>query len=501
MNLSLFEHFRWTKLGEACFLARSFLFFLSPWQRYLAFLSLMLGIHAWIRFFLEPTEAALLALILIHGAVIWFWLYQIRLWQPYHPKCLLALNPACHLYWYQLEPITRDALAAQISELSRDMEAYPEAAQIEPFYTQVVQADHIDEKIHPLVSRSKVAVFTFAGGQATRLGKGSKATLVLENELMGSFSLLSYQARYFKGLQDRDIKPFWAILTSPSNHEAIEAHLKEHQFFGLDSSRVDCICQRDLPLLDENGRLWLHQKGYFLQGPSGNGCAFAYLRESGVLSKWQRAGIELVTLNLIDNPLAYPFDYALIETAYQNPHGYSVAVVEKVDPVEKVGVFASVRLKGESGWRARIVEYSDLGFELAQESELLENEGSKLVYRFASTGVMALSFENLSRLSLVDSNEKGWHLAHKYYEVDEGIKVETLKRETFIFDLLAHEEIEEPSLVCYSRQEFFAPIKSPDDIAKTAQAVLKRDLERLKRCRKTSEAISFENLWSIFKGP
>jgi UDP-N-acetylglucosamine pyrophosphorylase len=429
----------------------------------------MLGIHAWIRVFLDPSALSYLALVFVYGLSLWMWLWMLRLWQAYCPELLYSIHPSCHSYWYLLEKEKRETLARQISSYNRDLRAYPSPIEIQPFDSTVIQARQMKLSVHPLVYEGKVAVFTFAAGQATRLGKGAKALLKLEAE-RESFSLLEYQARYLKEVYQQGHCPYWAILTSRSNHTLIVQHLKDHAYFELDPERIDCLCQEDLPLLDEQGRLWLHQDGFFLEGPCGNGWALYVLEHSGTLDKWHRAGIEMVTLNLIDNPLACPFEYTLLQAASQNSNGYSLAVIEKKDPFEKVGVLAKVRLNQAEPLRVRIVEYSDLGPELAQAC----CEGH-LLYRFASTGVMSMNISSVARIRGKDPAEKGWHLAKKKYEVAREKEVEVIKRESFIFDLLAQSEIAEPALVVYERGDFFAPIKTAEDIPKVMAAIAKRD--------------------------
>lgn len=473
----------------------AFILFLTPAQRYMAFLSLMMGIHAWIKLFLDPSHQSWLALLVIYGAVLLFWLYLIRLWQAFDLQGLSYLNRASYSFWYALDSQSRKKLLKLMPSLNVSLKSYPCVELIEPFDGKIHYVNELDHRLHPLVIHSKVAVFTFAGGQATRLGTNTaKACLEIKDLEGEKVSLLEYHSRYFKGLQDQGFHPFWAILTSSSNHERIKEHLEQHNYFGLNRGYVDCVCQKDLPLLDSEAKLWLHQKGHLLWGPDGNGSAFSSLLEANIIDKWQKSGVEYVTLNLIDNPMAYPFEFSLIQFASENPKAYALAVIEKKDPDEKAGVVAKAQLKGEIQTRARIVEYTDIGKERS-----CERKEDALLYRWANTGVMSLSLELLSKLALKDPSEKGWHLAKKRYELAPGLMIEALKRESFIFDLLAHEEVEEPLLVSYLREEFFAPIKSLEDVEKMAFFLRERDLNRIGRWQDQGIDISSKRLWSFFK--
>jgi UDP-N-acetylglucosamine pyrophosphorylase len=480
----------------------AFILFLTPAQRYMAFLSVMLGVHAWIKLFLDPSHESWLALVFIYGAVLLFWLYLIRLWQVFDPQGLLYLNRASYSFWYGLDSETRKTLLKQMPSLNVSLNSYPCVESIEPFDGKIHFVNELDLRLHPLVIHSKVAVFTFAGGQATRLGTNiPKACLEIKDLEGEKISLLEYHSRYFKGLQDQGFHPFWAILTSLSNHERVKEHLEQNNYFGLNRLYVDCVCQKDLPLLDSRGKLWLHQKGHLLFGPDGNGSALSSLLEAEVINKWQKAGVEYVTLNLIDNPMAYPFEFSLIQSVSENPKGYALAVIEKKDPDEKTGVMARARLKGEFETRARIVEYTDIGKERS-----CERKEDSLLYRWANTGVMSLSLETLSKLALINPSEKGWHLATKKYELASGLMIEALKRESFIFDLLAYEDVEDPRLVSYSREAFFAPIKSIEDVEKTGVSVRERDLKRIKHFQDQGVQdqgvdVSSKRLWSFFRWP
>src|SRR6185312_11876564 len=84
----------------------------------------------------------------------------------------------------------------------------------------------------------RVAAFTVAGGQGTRLGyDGPKGTFpvtpVKKKTLFQVFAekILAAGKRYGKPLH-------WFIMTSHQNHAATEAFFKDHHFFGLEASRV-----------------------------------------------------------------------------------------------------------------------------------------------------------------------------------------------------------------------------------------------------------------------
>src|SRR5580692_7810097 len=93
----------------------------------------------------------------------------------------------------------------------------------------------------------RVALFTVAGGQGTRLGyDGPKGTFpvtpVRAKPLFPVFSekILAAGKRYGRPLH-------WFIMTSHQNHAATEAYFQENRHFGLDPARVHFFRQGRMP--------------------------------------------------------------------------------------------------------------------------------------------------------------------------------------------------------------------------------------------------------------
>ncbi|MBL9199623.1 MAG: UTP--glucose-1-phosphate uridylyltransferase, partial [Opitutaceae bacterium] len=93
----------------------------------------------------------------------------------------------------------------------------------------------------------RVAAFTVAGGQGTRLGyDGPKGTYpvtpVLRKPLFQVFAekIMAAGLRYGRPLH-------WFIMTSHANHAATEAFFAEHKCFGLDPARVHFFRQGRMP--------------------------------------------------------------------------------------------------------------------------------------------------------------------------------------------------------------------------------------------------------------
>src|SRR5271165_5565879 len=113
----------------------------------------------------------------------------------------------------------------------------------------------------------RVAAFTVAGGQGTRLGydgpKGTfRVTPVKQKPLFQVFAekILAAGRRYGKPLH-------WFIMTSHANHAATEAFFAGNGFFGLDRSRVHFLRQGRMPAVDFEGRILLESPGSLALSP------------------------------------------------------------------------------------------------------------------------------------------------------------------------------------------------------------------------------------------
>src|SRR5580658_2050663 len=101
----------------------------------------------------------------------------------------------------------------------------------------------------------RVAAFTVAGGQGTRLGyDGPKGTFpvtpVRHKPLFQVFAekILAAGRKYGRPLH-------WFVMTSHQNHEATEGFFAENRFFGLDRGRVHFFRQGRMPAVDFEGKI------------------------------------------------------------------------------------------------------------------------------------------------------------------------------------------------------------------------------------------------------
>ncbi|RYG66664.1 UDPGP type 1 family protein, partial [bacterium] len=178
-------------------------------------------------------------------------------------------------FWEELSPTEQEQLLAQAGEIDLDEVAslnstlLGDAPAASVDFHQLVPAPY-----EPLPSAGgdetkwskayevgeealrggRVAAFTVAGGQGTRLGhdgpKGTFPVTPIKNK-----SLFQVFAEKILAVTKRYGRPMhWFIMTSHQNHEATESFFQSHDYFGLDASRIHFFRQGRMPAVDFNGK-------------------------------------------------------------------------------------------------------------------------------------------------------------------------------------------------------------------------------------------------------
>lgn len=430
--------------------------------------------YSWIIFFQSKQLNEFLICLLLTGLFIGMILHVIQTMQ----QRPFWINPICYEIWGQL------SLADQrkIASIYHVIDQYPPTVKtygpIQPFDEKVESFIGGPLRPHPLACQGHIALITLAGGVASRLGIDIPKGCLPISPLLKK-SLFALQASYLEGIYlAHGIHPHWAIMTSESTHVKTLEHFETNAFFGLNRHKIHFFKQENLPISDEQGRLFLQPNGELLQSPDGNGAVFHQLHRAGLWELFQRENIGAVSLIPIDNPLSYPFDYQLIQSLKpsENVHVVS-AVVQRLDSSEKVGVFAiGTSTTSQFPGRYRVLEYSEIPLNEAISC----NSSGKLIYDAANIGVFVWSNDAINHILKFDINQLPWHIAHKTHSLAEQ-KIPILKRERFIFDWLAFFPITwQIRLISYPRKWIFSPIKSSSDIENTQEALIWRNREQLK---------------------
>ncbi|MDF1808832.1 MAG: UDPGP type 1 family protein [Phycisphaerales bacterium] len=311
-----------------------------------------------------------------------------------------------------------------------------------------------------IIRASKVACFTVAGGQGSRLGyegpKGCFPTSCVQNKPLFEIfahSIIGSQKKY------NAIIP-WYIMTSPLNHDATVQFFGEHDYFGLDSNNVKFFQQGVMPSIDaKSGQILLSDPVHVATNPDGHGGAYQALLVSGALSDMQHRGIEHMSYFQVDNPHAMVVDPTFIGLHAHAPDSsgeFSSKIVAKSSWDEKVGVFCNV------DGRTEIIEYSDLSEDLAKQL----NSENRLAFNAGSIAIHIISTRFINKIVSDPDYALPFHRANKkvsHFDLSTGLGVipeenNAVKLEKFVFDgiPLASNSI----IVETDRVEEFAPVKN-----------------------------------------
>ena len=304
----------------------------------------------------------------------------------------------------------------------------------------------------------RVAAFTVAGGQGTRLGyDGPKGTFpvtpVKEKPLFQVFAekILAAGRRYGRPLH-------WFIMTSHANHAATEAFFAEHRFFGLERARVHFFRQGRMPAVNFEGKILLETKSSLALSPDGHGGSLRALQRSGALDLMHREGVDTLSYFQVDNPLVRCIDPAFVGWHHLRGSEMSSKMVAKAYAEEKVGVFCA-----QDG-RLTVVEYSDLPLELQRETDA----AGKLRYVAGSIAIHVLDREFVRRMA-----GGGEGVALPFHRADKKIptldaagapvrpeKPNGVKFELFVFDAVPFARA--PLVIETLRTDEFSPVKNAD---------------------------------------
>lgn len=306
------------------------------------------------------------------------------------------------------------------------------------------------------IRAGKVAAFTVAGGQGTRLGyDGPKGTFpvtpVTGKPLFGVFAekLLAAGRRY-------DVEIPWFIMTSTINHEATVQAFEDADYYGLRPEQVMFFSQGRMPAVDLSGRILLEDKDSVAMSPDGHGGSLRALCRSGAVERMKELGVEAISYFQVDNPLVHCVDPAFIGFHFEHGSEMSSKMIPKAYPEEKVGHFCA-----QDG-RTIVVEYSDMPASLQEERD----ENGELRFIAGSIAIHVLSVGFVERIGGGQSDARlPFHRADKKIKtVDaQGRPVSPsepngVKFEMFVFDALPFAR--NPVIIETLRADDFSPVKN-----------------------------------------
>lgn len=382
-------------------------------------------------------------------------------------------------FYDELDEAQRQSLLAQIEsvdwpELARLVETHvlarpefelPQDVKPAPWYPYEPTVELTDKYEtartlgEKMIRDGKVAAFTVAGGQGTRLGwpgpKGTfPATAIRKLSLFGVF------AEYLQKIERKyDTTVAWYIMTSPINDADTRAFFKKHSYFGLDPRQVMIFPQAMMPAVDmRSGKVLMEDKATIALSPNGHGGSLKALYTSGAIADMQKRGVEQISYIQVDNPIVKVIDPLFIGLHAMDRAQMSSKMLPKREPLEKLGNFCLVDGK------MTVIEYSDLPEELAHQ----RTPGGDLRFRAGSIAIHAIRVDFVASLNRSGRFSLPFHRAEKkvpYLDLStlqtvRPDKPNAVKLEMFVFDALPMCE----SSIIYetSRREEFAPIKNAD---------------------------------------
>ena len=326
---------------------------------------------------------------------------------------------------------------------------------------EITKITRLGEKI---IKNGKYAVVMMAGGQGTRLGhNGPKGTF--DFGLASHKTIFEVFADKFKEVERVfGVTVPWYIMTSRDNNKQTTDFFEKNNYFGYKGIKT-FFNQKELPMMDESGKLVLDENGLVKEAANGHGGVYEALVENGALDEMKKEGIEWLFICGVDNVLAKLVDPVLVGYSAMNNYKITSVSCIKAEPQEKVGVLC------KKNGKPSVVEYTEMPDELKEAV----NEDGELKY---GEGHILMNLFNISVISDIAKNKLEYHVAHKKcdYMDENGNMVKATepnayKFETLLFD--AFERVDDLGVLRYHREECFAPIKNAEgkDSPETARAL------------------------------
>ena len=349
--------------------------------------------------------------------------------------------------------------------------ATPDTIEQEELYAQAYQ--HGEE----LISSGKIAAFTVAGGQGTRLGyDGPKGTLPVSP--IKNKPLFQLFAEQIRGVAEKyeTVIP-WYIMCSPLNLEATISHFEENSYYGLAKEDIKFFAQGVMPATDFEGNLLLASEDSLALSPNGHGGSLKALIDSGSIKDMADREIQHVSYFQVDNPLVSTINPLFIGLHDLQKSDMSSRSLTKTGPFEKLGNFVSI------GDRISIIEYSDL----PEEKALEKDESGQIKYRAGSPAIHILRRDFIEQFASGEIKLPYHRAEKKVAHVDETGQLvspdqpNAVKFETFVFDALPFAK--NPLILEADRNEEFSPVKNMtgvDSLESSQQDQIKRAKRWLK---------------------
>jgi UDP-N-acetylglucosamine/UDP-N-acetylgalactosamine diphosphorylase len=370
----------------------------------------------------------------------------------------------------QADEIDLDELGVLVSQLvfSKEGSSLIDFSNLDPAPYEPLPADiHGDEKWQEAkvageaaLRSGRVAAFTVAGGQGTRLGydgpKGTYPISPIKNKTL--FQLFAEKIKAARCRYDCEIP--WYLMTSHVNHEATISFFQENNHFGLGEGSVRFFRQGRMPAVDFEGKILMESKGSIAMSPDGHGGALRALERNGILDEMEAKGIDLMSYFQVDNPHVQVIDPYFLGFHVLSGSSMSSKMLPKAYEKEKLGHFCVL------GNRLEIVEYSDMPDELTAQRD----EKGQLRFIAGSVAIHIVSVDFIRKLTSKNSSiALPFHKALKKIACldSNGEKIvpsepNGVKFELFVFDALPFAG--KPMIIETTRLGDFSPVKNAEGV-------------------------------------
>jgi UDP-N-acetylglucosamine pyrophosphorylase len=308
------------------------------------------------------------------------------------------------------------------------------------------------------IKAGKLAILTLAGGQGTRLGhSGPKGTFeLIPNKSL--FEILCDKLKEARKAYGNTI--YWYIMTSHENNSATIDFFETNNYFNYPKDHITFFIQHEIPMKTFDEKEFLDENGKIKYGANGHGDTFIALEETGMLKDIESKGIEWLFVTPVENPLIELVDDVFVGIAKKNHLDIIGKAVEKIDPMQKSGVFC---LKDN---KPSVIEYTELSEELAKKQDI----DGKLFLRNAHINC---NLFNVNTIEKIKNKEIPYHVNKKKAKfLDESGTVinpdspNAFKYEKYIFDYFPF--VDHLGVYMVDRAEEYEPVKDSPVKAKAA---------------------------------
>ena len=320
------------------------------------------------------------------------------------------------------------------------------------------------------LKKHQVGALLLAGGMGTRLGSSDPKGMYN----IGKTKDVYIFQRLIENLLDvvkltGEFIPLF-IMTSEHNDKATRKFLKDKNYFGYKEEYIRFFIQEMAPCTDFDGKILMESKGRIATSPNGNGGWFNSLTsDKHAKEMLDKFNIKWLNVFAVDNVLQRIADPVFVGATIDSNVQIGAKVIRKVDAFEKVGVMC------KKNGKPSIVEYIDLGEEMAT----LTDENGERLYNF---GVILNYLFDVDLLFEIKDKKLPIHVVTKKIEHinENGELVKPTEPNGHKFEMLCVDMIElADSCLPYEveREKEFAPIKNKTgvDSVESAQALLEKN--------------------------